>query len=933
METGSEARGNAAQKPSLPTGTVTFLFSDIEGSTARWEAHQEAMVDGLHRHDAIMRGAISTHRGRVFKTIGDAFCAAFATAPDAIAAAVAAQQGFLHADWRSVGGLRVRMAIHSGSADERDGDYFGPAVNRAARLLEIAHGGQTLVSGVSAELSGGALSAGVNLRDLGEHTLRDVERRERVYQLSAPDLVDEFPPLLSAGAFPNNLPHQLTSLFGREAEIADIKRLLQDSRLVTLVGTGGIGKTRCALQVGAEVLHDYGQGVWFVELAPVADPQFVASAIASAIRIHESHDRPLPDAIVDFLKNRRLLLILDNCEHVVEQTATVADSILRMCDRVSILSTSRESLGLPGERVYHVPPLSVPPAKADLTADEAMRYGAISLFVARARLADDAFRLTDDIAPIVAQICRRLDGIALAIELAAARVKILGVRELDDRLDERFRILTGGSRTSLHRQQTMRALIDWSYNLLSEQEKTVFRHLAVFANGFTIDAAGAVCSDETNDEFEILDLVSALVDKSLVAVEPDLGGYRRYRLLESLREYGREKLIEHGEYENACRRFGVWCYEFVRSAEGSWGKSPSRAWEATVGPELENLRFALSWSLEDRHDVRLGQRIAAASRRIWGRFAEAEGLRWVHAASSTAKSPLPREIEAALWLAEAQAHVGLRRYRAALDYAERAQEAYASIGDELLRSEARGFAGFSLVMIGESSRGMPMLADSLAAYREFGALQLIGHALEELAIAHAYAREFDAARDRFREALANFKSVENERGIANVAGNLAEVEFRAGHLEAALQLASEAIAGDPTDRDACTYLSNLAAYLVAGGQWQDARMRASESLNRSVAHRAEVDIVFALQHLAAVAALRNRQGAAEEDAARAAGLLGYVDEHLAVVGGSREQTELQEYERMASALKEALGDAEYERLSEEGRHWPEERAIAEARRI
>jgi predicted ATPase/class 3 adenylate cyclase len=917
-----------------PTGTVTFLFSDIEGSTERWEAHRDAMADELRRHDAVMRHAITTCDGRIFKTVGDAFCAAFGRATDAVAAAVDAQRAFMHADWSSVGGLRVRMAIHTGSADARDGDYFGPTVNRVGRLLAIGHGGQTLVSGVAAELSEGALPPGVSLRDLGEHKLKDVYRREHVYQLAAPDLLDDFPPLRSSNAFPNNLPYQLTSFFGRDPNIAEIKRLFEDARLVTLVGTGGIGKTRCALQVGAEMLHAFTQGVWLVELASVGDPQFVASALASAIRAHESPDRALPDVIVGFLKYRRLLLILDNCEHVVEQVAVLTDAILRSCEGVAILSTSREPIGIQGEKVYHVPPLSAPPGDRSLDAAEAMQYGAVALFVARARAVNHGFRLTDDIAPVVAHICRRLDGIALAIELAAARVKVLSVRELDDRLDERFRILTGGSRTSLHRQQTMRALIDWSYDLLSDQERALFRRLAVFANGFTLDAATAVGAEAATDELEILDLLAALVDKSLVVVEPDHRELPRYRLLESLREYGRQRLFEHGEHDDACRRFSAWCLGFVHDADQAWATTSSRAWEAQVAPELENLRHALAWSLEERHDASLGRRIAAESRRIWNRFAAAEGLRWVRDATAAADPRAPKEVEAALSLAEAQVNVALRHYRAALTAAQRAQDAYLSLGNELLRSEARGFAGFALVLLGDWKLGAPMLTDSLAAYRKLGVKQLAAYALEELAIANVYAREFDAARRLFRDALASFRAIDNDRGLANVAGNLAELEFRAGDREVALQLVAEALAGDPTERDECTYLSNLAAYLIAANRWQDARLRAAESLTHGLALRADIDIIFVLQHFAAIAALRPAEGAAAaEDRKRATALLGYADAQLAARDGSREETEQQEYDRVIAVLRKALGADEYGRLMEEGRNWSEERAIAEARQV
>ncbi|MGB8521262.1 MAG: adenylate/guanylate cyclase domain-containing protein, partial [Candidatus Tumulicola sp.] len=377
MERSSGTRSRPSQKSSLPTGTVTFLFSDIEGSTVRWESHREAMVDDLRRHDAILRRAIISSGGHVFKTVGDAFCAAFAVPAEAIVAAIEAQRALQRADWTRVDGLLVRMAIHTGSADARDGDYFGPTVNRVARLLAIGYGGQILVSRVTAELSEGSLQTDVTFRDLGEHKLKDVDRRERVYQVCASKLTADFPPLRSLDAFPNNLPYQLTSFVGRDTDVAEIKALLESSRLVTLTGTGGIGKTRCALQVGAEVLHSYSQGVWFAELASVTDPEFVVSAVALALRIREIGDQSLADAIVAFLKNRSILLILDNCEHVVEQAGILTDAILRTCEHVSVLTTSREPLGIQGEQVYQVGPLSTPPAGDAPDTSAAMQYGAV----------------------------------------------------------------------------------------------------------------------------------------------------------------------------------------------------------------------------------------------------------------------------------------------------------------------------------------------------------------------------------------------------------------------------------------------------------------------------------------------------------------------------------------------------------------------------
>ncbi|HKU66877.1 MAG TPA: adenylate/guanylate cyclase domain-containing protein, partial [Candidatus Baltobacteraceae bacterium] len=412
-----------------PTGTVTFLFSDIEGSTTRWDADRDAMTVAVARHDAVMRAALEAHGGYVFKTMGDAFCAAFAMAGEAAIAALDAQRALAAEDFSAVGGVRVRMAVHTGTADERDGDYFGPTVNRVARLLAVGHGGQVLVSGAAAELLRGGASGQSSLRDLGEHRLKDLAQPEHIYQLVASDVPQEFPALRSLDVLPNNLPPQLTSFVGREHVVAEIKGLIESHRLVTLVGSGGAGKTRCAIQVGAELLDGSGDGVWLVELAPAADQHFVVNAIAQALNVQEQPNRPLLDTLVAYLKRKRLLLVLDNCEHVIDEVRRVVASMLQNSLEVRILATSREPLNISGEATYRMPSLAVPDTAELLRAEEASRFGAVQLFVERALLSNNRFGLTEENAPHVAEICRRLDGIPLAIELAAARVKVLSPQQ------------------------------------------------------------------------------------------------------------------------------------------------------------------------------------------------------------------------------------------------------------------------------------------------------------------------------------------------------------------------------------------------------------------------------------------------------------------------------------------------------------------------
>jgi class 3 adenylate cyclase len=481
-----------------PTGTITFLFTDIEGSTRLWEQQPEAMEAALARHDALAADAIQRHEGTLVKHRGegDSLFAVFARAADAVAAAVALQQALITEPWPAQTVPRVRLALHTGDAVLRDGDYFGPAVNRCARLRAVAHGGQLLLSSATQELVRDALPEGVTLRELGEHRLRDLARPERVFQLLHPDLPADFPPLASLNTLPNNLPQQVTSFIGREKEMAEVRRLLDKTRLLTLTGSGGTGKTRVSMQVAADLLEGEGDGVWLVELAPLADPALVPQAVATALGIREEPGKPLSQTLVDFLKPKRLLLLLDNCEHLLAACAELAEQILRHCPGVQILATSREGLNIPGETTYRLPSLSLPdPRQLPSSVEGLTQYEAVRLFIDRATAAVPSFTVTNQNAPAVAQLCVRLDGIPLAIELAAARVKALSVEQINARIADMFRLLTGGSRTALPRQQTLRAAIDWSYDLLSEKEKILLRRLSVFAGGWTLEAAEQVCAD------------------------------------------------------------------------------------------------------------------------------------------------------------------------------------------------------------------------------------------------------------------------------------------------------------------------------------------------------------------------------------------------------------------------------------------------------
>lgn len=588
-----------------PSGTITLLFSDIEGSTKLWEHASSAMNEALRRHDEIVRTAIEEQEGYVFKTVGDAFCAAFSTSDAAVRAASAIQHALRIEPWPSDAHIRVRVALHTGACQERDGDYFGPTVNRIARLLAIGHGGQTLVSGATAELLGDIGSEWGTLEDLGLHRLKDLGRPEHVWQLKPKGVADEFPPLRSLDNpdLPNNLPALLSSFVGRDRELNDVRELVQESRLVTLTGAGGAGKTRLAMQTSVELLDGVGEGVWLIELAPVTDEEQVPLAVASALGILDGIDISPVDTLLRALAFQAVLLVLDNCEHVIDACAKFADAVMRNCPKVHILATSREPLGVDGERVYRVPSMTLPGAEVD-TIEDLESSDAVTLFVGRA--ADSGFVLTDAGASLVASICKRLDGIPLALELAAARLSSMSLVQLSDRLDQRFRLLTGGSRNAMARQQTLQAMVDWSYGLLNPMEQSVLRRLSVFSGGFELEAAEAVAPSQEVDEFDVANLLHSLVEKSLVVADQD-GIALRFRLLETIRQYAAQELLKTGgeaEVFEARDRHAAY-FEELAAAAGREFVGPHQArWLKQLDLEMDNYRAMLTHLASDPNRCR-----------------------------------------------------------------------------------------------------------------------------------------------------------------------------------------------------------------------------------------------------------------------------------------------------------------------------------------
>jgi predicted ATPase/class 3 adenylate cyclase len=579
----------------LPSGTVTFLFTDIEGSTNLWENAPNCMGAALERHDTILHSAIHTRGGRVFSTGGDGLAAVFARSVDAVAAAADAQAALTIEAWPADAPVRVRMGVHTGEAIERDGDYFGPALNRVARLMAMAHGGQVLVSHATEQLVGGSLPKGVELSDLGEHRLRDLSRPERIFQLCAPGCDSRFPPLRSLDAARTNLPVQLTSFVGRDEDVQAVAALITEHRVVTVTGVGGVGKTRLALQVAAEQTDAFPDGVWLVELAPLGESSRVVEAVAAALSVEPITGKTIEQAILNKVSTRAVLLVLDNCEHLLDEARRVAGVLLASAPRLRVLATSREPLGAGGEQVVLLRSLD--------------SQSSVRLFAERAVAVDASFKIGDAEREVVSHLCRRLDGIPLAIELAAARTRMFSPAELAERLDQRFRLLTGG-RGAVERHQTLRAAIDWSYEMLGPSERAVFDRISAFWGGCTLAAAQAVCRGDDLDEIEVIDALSSLIDKSLVVADRH-DHATRYRQLETVRQYAEERLIASGNAEAARERHARYFLGFARDAgKGLWS-TDEITWAQRVEAELDNLRAAVSWAVA-AGETDLAMRIAAA---------------------------------------------------------------------------------------------------------------------------------------------------------------------------------------------------------------------------------------------------------------------------------------------------------------------------------
>ncbi len=738
--------------------TLTFLFTDIEGSTALLRRiGQDAYAQVLGDHHALIRSALAVHDGREVKTMGDGFFAVFSSPSGCAAAVLEMQQALGAHDWPAGERVRVRMGVHTGEASQTAAaDLLGLDVHRAARVGSLAHGGQVLLSETAAALVHDRLPPGAALADLGVHRLKDLGRPERIFQLGAPGLQAEFPPLRSLGnpALPNNLPTQLATFIGRERELAEVRTLAETSRLVTLTGAGGCGKTRLSLQMAAELLDGSGDGVWLVELAPVADEAEVVSAIAAALAIAGQPGRPILETLIEALVPQNVLIVLDNCEHLIGACAKTADAILRSCPRVHVIATSREPLGIGGEVIYRVPSLSLPGPDSDAGPAAPASSDAVALLVQRAREQGVALPADEETGSLLVSVCRRLDGMPLAIELAAARLRTLSVGDLRDRLDQRFRLLTGGSRIAMERQQTLWATVDWSYSLLNTAEQLLLRRLSVFPESFDLAAAEAVCGFGDIEPIDVTGLLGSLADKSLVVTEP-AGAAVRYRLLETIRQFAADRLAETGEDEAAALA-AAHCDHYLRLAESATPRltGPDQgAWFTRLDTDQLNLWRAAEYAARSPGGTAQVLRFAVALRRYWeARPREAEALELLASVIQRPDASAdPALFAAALATAAFFAHTN--DMAAARPFAERAVELARQIGDDRLLVDALSAQCITCYFLRQFEKGFALGQEAVQRARQLGDDALLGSSLMSLLMC-SYALDPAGSERLFTEAVA-----------------------------------------------------------------------------------------------------------------------------------------------------------------------------------
>jgi predicted ATPase/class 3 adenylate cyclase/DNA-binding CsgD family transcriptional regulator/tetratricopeptide (TPR) repeat protein len=912
----------------VTAGVATLLFANIEGSVRLWEADRDAMAAASSRYDRIVREQVEAWGGQVFRSVGEAHRAVFADPVAALSAAVAIQGAVGAEPWPSALPVQVCAALHCGACAERDGDLVGPVVNRAARLLDVGHGGQVLVTAAGYALLADRLPAGIALRDLGEQRLRDLGRAERVFQVTGPGLAVDFGVLRSLDdpALRHNLPSLATSFVGRVAELAELRALVGGgSRLVTIAGPGGIGKSRLALQVAADVLDGTGDGVWLVELASVAEPELVARTVAAALGVREAPGRAMLGTLIDAIGDRDLLLILDNAEHLLGAAAELADAIIRGCPRACLLVTSREPLGVGGELVFRVLGLAVPPAVLAVP-DQLAAFESVQLFAEHAALRQRGFVVDAANAAAVAAICIRLDGIPLALELAAARLGSLSASEVDARLDQRFRLLTTGSRTARPRHQTLRALIDWSYDLLSPQERIVFDRLSVFAGAWTLQAAEAVAVVGDVADWQVLDLLAALVSKSLVQADV-INGSTRYRLLETVRHYAAERLALRAAsgLHDARVAHRDHYLTLVETGAGRLRGPDEAAWLDRIEADWDNVRAALAFCIADPDGAEPGLRLAgelrscAAMRGHSGEVIEALAALLGRPDARPPTRHLARALATNCYL--------LTHFGQSPDVPAMASEAITiarGLADDAVAGDALAALNWFSFVQGDLPAALARADEAVALARAAGHSRLLTTTLGHRAVFTAEAGDLVASFADQQEVLALTRATGDNYTHALTLINLGVGQLAAGNFQAALTYLQDALT--VADAHGYQHLSasvemNLGFAHLMVGQVASARRLLIGVLDTARATSEKTWVHNAFFGLALAAG-------ADRDPAVAATLHGAADHQFEQAGQAFQTVDAKLRASDHARLLDALGEVAFEAAYQHGRSLRQADAIA-----
>ena len=931
----------------MSTSVATLLFTDIEGSTRLWEEHSEMMSPALAKHDALSRAAVDRNRGVVVKMTGDGMYAAFDDPVDALQATLTLLKSLNDVSATNGVRLRVRFGLHLGMIERRDEDLFGTPVNRAARIMKAAHGGQALVSQAIVDQVRDRLPPAISLRDLGGVRLRDLATPEHVYQLVHPDIEQVFPALRSLEATPNNLPQQVTSFIGRERELDEAKSLLARTRLLTLLGMGGLGKTRLSLQIAADLMEKFPDGVWFVDLAPIRDPTLVPNVAAQVLSVRDEPGRPLVETLCAHVRDRNLLLVLDNCEHLVAASAQLANALLQAAPHVRIVATSREALHTPGEQTYSVLPLAVP--GRDAAPQDLLRSEAVQLFVERARLQRPDFVVTGSDTAAVAELCARLDGIPLALELAAGRLRSLSVAEINARLNDRFKLLTGGSRVALERQRTLQALVAWSYDLLNEGEKALLDRLSVFVGGFELTAAEAVCGAAPLAADDVFDLLSSLVEKSLVMVEQS-GERSRYGMLETIREFAHRHLVSGDESGDRYGMLGT-IQEFAhdrlvvrgdvaatsaRHCDYYLGvakkaremlQGPEQAeWTRKMEAELDNLRAAIALALARGVDpvIAVKFEVALMGFRILRGYAS-EGRNNLRAAFALPELQAPTVARAhALYVGGVLA-MNQGDWTEATRMLTESLAIHRSLGNP--REIAASLTTLATLYIqeGEPAKARDCEAEALGIFRELG--DRVGEGIGLLNLGGISIRQDDhgSARDYLARCLEIARSLRNQELEIECECNLGELALGSGELPAARQHFARSleicrIAEDK--RNEAVALWWLGRADATSGDQDSARRRFAKALPAFRAFAMNAEALACVEDCALLAH-------AAERAEHALLLLAAVDAAREALALRSPHSDARRPVAIAAARR-ALGEAAFAAAMAEGSSWTLGEAIAQA---